>query len=752
MSVKLREAIEANDLPGVQSLVKLGEEVNKRGPDGKTVFQSAITDKVSPEILKFLLEEIDLTTRDENGDSVAEQIFKGNFSADVEAAFITFVKGQILNGQPERLEKMLMSGWSFWPVSKEQARNVSTELEDFITKLPELQSKITSLHKAIKEDECRDVQNILDRKKLILAADRSGLPPFHKAVLYGQTDIVTWLLAEFKFALEHKDNMGRTVLHYAAGIPDAGHIYAMLKEAGANEDVTDLTGKTPEDYYKDALLLNVMKIRQVIEEQLENPIPEPKHGYSGGGVGPTYIPGQTQSRVPPPTTIDGKYVATHLGTALTLALSEIAERRPWDPIEYLGQWLYKYRNTMDYIDQQQKALASLRSEVEEKKREEECKKRRLEELKTIMEEERLQREREEEERKRKEQEELQRKAREADLLAQRPNLDTVTEEGEDDVMAKDKDGQTELHRLAGQEGSDLTALLKLGYSLADRDVNFKTARDIAVEKGLQDNVDAIDNYVKEQIEKSKFDMLIRLMLEGYTDLQSAINKLPLLPQQSEEVEKFINETVPKVQDKCKLLLTGILGGSLDEVKDAAEGIEFEHLKGHIGQNPIHMAVFHQRNDILQYLASTYPKIINGKDGHNRTPLHYAMGLGNEEIISTLTANGADLTIKDMKQRDPTYYKENPDEIKSFVQTLTSRPKPSTQEAQGQEPQQGQGQTQDGSEGQTTLEQTSGEQPTNEQSQNEQSTNEQAQNEQSANEGTVQITSGGDQSQTEQTPS
>ena len=51
---------------------------------------------------------------------------------------------------------------------------------------------------------------------------------------------------------------------------------------------------------------------------------------------------------PPPTTIDGKYVADHLGNALTLALSDISERRPWDPIEYLANWLYKYQANVDY--------------------------------------------------------------------------------------------------------------------------------------------------------------------------------------------------------------------------------------------------------------------------------------------------------------------------------------------------------------------------------------------------------------------
>jgi len=63
-----------------------------------------------------------------------------------------------------------------------------------------------------------------------------------------------------------------------------------------------------------------------------------------------YIPSHlSEQRAPPPTSVDGKYVAQHLGTALTLALAEIVEKRPWDPIEYLGQWLYKYQKNLDEV-------------------------------------------------------------------------------------------------------------------------------------------------------------------------------------------------------------------------------------------------------------------------------------------------------------------------------------------------------------------------------------------------------------------
>jgi hypothetical protein len=70
--------------------------------------------------------------------------------------------------------------------------------------------KVRQLHTAIQGENIREVQQILDRKKYIMAADRTGLPPFHKAVLYGNGDMVEWFCEEFKFAIEHKDNVRKS--------------------------------------------------------------------------------------------------------------------------------------------------------------------------------------------------------------------------------------------------------------------------------------------------------------------------------------------------------------------------------------------------------------------------------------------------------------------------------------------------------------------------------------------------------------
>ena len=60
-----------------------------------------------------------------------------------------------------------------------------------------------------------------------------------------------------------------------------------------------------------------------------------------------------------------------------------------------------------------------------------------------------------------------------------------------DRAHKDESGSTELHSLAAQTGADLTTLLNMGFSPAERDGGNKTARDVAEEKGIKENVEAI---------------------------------------------------------------------------------------------------------------------------------------------------------------------------------------------------------------------------------------------------------------------
>lgn len=91
------------------------------------------------------------------------------------------------------------------------------------------------------------------------------------------------------------------------------------------------------------------------------------------------------------------------------------------------------------------------------------------------------------------------RAKEA-ALAQQPGLETVMEDKEEDETPKEKSrkdetGQTKLHKLAAQSAADLTTLMNIGFSPAERDMDNKTARDIAVDSNIRENVEAIGKVV-----------------------------------------------------------------------------------------------------------------------------------------------------------------------------------------------------------------------------------------------------------------
>lgn len=49
--------------------------------------------------------------------------------------------------------------------------------------------------------------------------------------------------------------------------------------------------------------------------------------------------------------MDTAYLKKNLGDSLSKCLSEVSEKRPRDPIEYIAQWLYKYVENQNHAAQ-----------------------------------------------------------------------------------------------------------------------------------------------------------------------------------------------------------------------------------------------------------------------------------------------------------------------------------------------------------------------------------------------------------------
>ncbi|XP_032169428.1 DPY30 domain-containing protein 1 isoform X2 [Mustela erminea] len=62
--------------------------------------------------------------------------------------------------------------------------------------------------------------------------------------------------------------------------------------------------------------------------------------------------------------MESRYLQKCLGTCLIQGLAEVARIRPVDPIEYLGLWIYKYKENMTMEQLRRKEMADLEHERE----------------------------------------------------------------------------------------------------------------------------------------------------------------------------------------------------------------------------------------------------------------------------------------------------------------------------------------------------------------------------------------------------
>ena len=44
--------------------------------------------------------------------------------------------------------------------------------------------------------------------------------------------------------------------------------------------------------------------------------------------------------------MDADYLQSSLGNILDLCLAEVVQKKPWDPIEFMSQWLYKHKENI----------------------------------------------------------------------------------------------------------------------------------------------------------------------------------------------------------------------------------------------------------------------------------------------------------------------------------------------------------------------------------------------------------------------
>ncbi|XP_050462782.1 uncharacterized protein LOC126857422 isoform X1 [Cataglyphis hispanica] len=558
------------------------------------------------------------------------ELKEGSMAHDLE------VENLLENGNMEQLAALVLNGEGRRLLGRQSG---NPELQAFIDNVPAYMGKIHAVHMAAREGNLRDLQNALDRRKFAVARDESsphGATPLHVAVVFGNTAIIRYLAGRFPETANAIDLDGRTPLHYAATLADNGHYYNLLLHLGANPLIQDNFGQKA-DYYKqnqsdlshkqllrdfgaseklaDEMLTDKDKRNQVISE----------------------IPHDNEAEIPIFRTEEGRYLASSLGDPLIKGLTEVANARPKDPVTYLATYLYNFASKNKANEQESDVLIIPDREEEN--------------LENI------------------ENEHFDEDAG----YPQSPASDIP--ESTFSNPNRDEHGQSMIHFAAIRSYSKdglYHLLLETQVNVGFRDELYRTARDVAEQANIRENVEEIDRYVVYLAARGETEKLVELLLEGYDHILDAedeeVNIIDAAAQREHEATVQFLQSIPNYVNQREEVHAAIRSNDIDRVKELLNknnggGKLLAVGKNSLGRCALHIAVLWENEELVKFIARTYPETLRIGDNLERTALHYAMGVPSVEVLSNiLITAGAKRIVKDLKSRQPSYYFMNKSDI------------------------------------------------------------------------------------------
>ncbi|XP_017837898.1 uncharacterized protein LOC108596523 isoform X2 [Drosophila busckii] len=504
------------------------------------------------------------------------------------------------------------------------------EIQAFLNNVPSYMEKIHRVHEAARDGGLLALQQALDRRKFAIAKDDispNGATPLHVAVLFGHSDIVRYLASRFPETMAITDNDGRTALHYAATIKDNGHFYNVLAQLGANSKALDKLGHTPEFYVDMEKSKDVLTYSELLEvfgaEELENELLSDQ--------------GQSQpvsfKANPIFKTEQGKYLADSLADPLIKALTEIANKRPKDPVAYLTGYLQNFmgeRKPAVLVEKKRNGntLANANSKLTNSRPA-------------------------------------------ADFIE--PDARSMNEDDEDGALAaqqleeRDEHGQSMLHFACARShrrGALYTLIEESRIDLTYRDELYRTARDVALQANQPNNAVEIDRFIIAQAVLGDLEYFEQLALQGYDhilDIEDESGKVIMdvaTERQHDTLVGFFNNlrTLEETREELHQTIRDKNMERLKELTAAPNAKWLIKTKNYYGRTALHIAVLKESEEMVQHLVQLSPEALKVTDNLERTVLHYALGTNFCESVSRiLIQNGAKRTAKDLKGRQPSYY-------------------------------------------------------------------------------------------------
>lgn len=186
-------------------------------------------------------------------------------------------------------------------------------------------------------------------------------------------------------------------------------------------------------------------------------------------------------------------------------------------------------------------------------------------------------------------------------------------------------------------------LLETEINIGLRDELYRTARDISIQANIPENTAQIDRYVLEIATKGKYflrfrkaevifflfagdtDKLVELLLDGYDHIIDIVDEdnVPILEavtnKDQPETVAFL-QSILAFEERRERVHHAIREGSMNDImqmladeKETGSGKLLAIGKNSYGRCSLHIAVLCQQEEIVDYLANTFPDTLKVGD-------------------------------------------------------------------------------------------------------------------------------------------
>jgi nucleolar GTP-binding protein len=113
------------------------------------------------------------------------------------------------------------------------------------------------------------------------------------------------------------------------------------------------------------------------------------------------------------------------------------------------------------------------------------------------------------------------------------------------------------------------------------------------------------------------------------------------------------------QSKIEKIHKAVKDGDIETVRQLMTSKKLALARDKHGLTPLHCAIVNEQSEIIRFIASKFPSVLNAPDYNKRSPMHFAAASRDGgHYLKILAKAGADPTLTDNEGRTPDYYKRN----------------------------------------------------------------------------------------------